>query len=146
MNMEIVWPVVLTGIVSLGIALFVKALQSKQQLEERIRRIELDVAVSQTQLTPLWAQVQAKLTEDLHHDDARFHEADRLIEKLTALTITGGERHRLKELMAERVADPATPNYEAKKAKALIAVMDLVLIETKESEDAEVAKRVWEKV
>lgn len=117
-----VWPILFAALVS-GLTAFCVGISN------RVRQLELDVAISATKMTPLWARVQAELTSDLHHEDPKFKEADSLIEQLGALTITSTGRRRLKELLAQRVVDPTVSDLESKKAKALIAVMDLVLIE-----------------
>ena len=118
-----VWPILFGAAVTGIVGFFVN-------MHNRLRQLELDVAIQGTKVSPLWAQVQARLTEDLHHDDPKYHAADKLIDKLVALTITLKERRELKNLLAERVVDPHVSEMESKKAKALIAVMDIVLIES----------------
>ena len=117
-----VWQILFGAGVTGTIAFFVS-------IHSRLRQLELDVNTQGTKISPIWAQVQAKLTDDLHHDDPKFKEPDALIDKLVNLTITTAERKRLKVLLGARVVDPDVTEMESKKAKALIAVMDLVLIE-----------------
>jgi hypothetical protein len=117
-----VWPILFAALVS-GLTAFCVGITN------RVRQLELSMRESDTKMSPLWARVQAELSSDLHHDDPKYKEADCLIEELAALTITPKGRRRLKELLAQRVVDPDVPELERKKAKALIAVMDLVLME-----------------
>jgi len=117
-----VWQILFGTFVTGGIAFFVS-------INKRLNQLEKDSDVAKFQLIPLWAHVQKVLSADVHHDDPKFKEPDDLIDKLQNLTITFPERTRLKELLSERVVDPAVTELESKKAKALIAIMDVVLIE-----------------
>ena len=94
-----------------------------------------EIVKLQTQMAPLWARVQAKISADLHHDDPRLHETDTLIDRLQALTITEHERSRLKVLLKERSVDMHTDisPAERQKARVLIEVMDFVVTESLES-------------
>lgn len=90
-----------------------------------------DIAILKTQVSPLWAKVQAQIAADLHQPHPRYAEMDKLLEKLEALTISDEERGRLKELLLERSKDahPDISEEQREKAKLMIVVMDMVLIE-----------------
>ena len=94
-----------------------------------------DIRVLQTQVSPLWAQVQARISADLHHPNPKYHEMDRLLEKLEALTITPAERVRLQTLLVERSADmhPDITESQRQAAKVMIPLMNLVVIEAGEN-------------
>jgi hypothetical protein len=106
------------------------------RLNKKMSDNAIAIATLQAQVQPLWMQVQARIASDLHHDDPIFHETDGLIEKLQALTITPQERDRLKVLLTERSHDMHIDisREERQKARVLIEVMDLVVIEAKESQ------------
>jgi hypothetical protein len=93
----------------------------------------IDIATLKTQVSPLWARVQARISEDLHHPHPRYYEMDKLLESLEALTITTDERIRLKELLLERSVDmhEDITEEQRKKAQLMIQVMELVLLESK---------------
>jgi hypothetical protein len=105
------------------------------RLNSKVSEQEKEIAILKTQMSPLWLQVQARITAELHHPQERYLEMDDLLEKLDALTITGVERSRLKDLLLERSIDMSEEinNDQRAKAKLLICVMDLVLDEAKES-------------
>jgi hypothetical protein len=100
-------------------------------LSSKIEELQKQMERVTTQVSPLWARVQAKISEDLHHPDAKYHEMDALLEKLEALTITNGDRSRLKELLVERSKDMDgdITNDQRLKATLMITVMDMVLVE-----------------
>ena len=102
-----------------------------RDLQARIGAIELQLARISTQISPMWAKVQAQIAEDLHHPHARYVEMDKLLEKLEAMTITADERSRLKELLMERSMDfhEDISEDQRKKALLMILVMDAVLTE-----------------
>ena len=63
--------------------------------------------------------IEKSLMGLLHHDDPKYKEADHLIEKLVALTITMDERKQLKALLAGRAAQsPAGVKFSAVGAAA----------------------------
>jgi hypothetical protein len=103
------------------------------KLNDRLREQDRKIAVLETQLSPLWARVQAQISSDLHHPHERYLEMDTLLEKLEALKITDPERRRLKELLEERSRDmhEDITEEQRKKAQLMIQVMDLVVIEAK---------------
>src|ERR1700733_4419175 len=96
---------------------------------ESITRLE-------TQVKPLWARVQRQISKDLHHPDAKFHEMDTLLERLEDLTILPEERVRLKTLLIDRSVDmhPDVSDEQRKKAKLMIGVMELVVLEAAKPE------------
>jgi hypothetical protein len=96
-----------------------------------------DIGVLQTQVSPLWARVQAQISSDLHHPRIRYAEMDGLLEKLEALTITQRERDRLKVLLNERATDmhEDITDDQRKKAKLMIDIMEFALNEAKETDE-----------
>jgi hypothetical protein len=107
-------------------------------LTRSIHLLELKLVEMSVQIAPFWASVQAKISADLHHPDPRYHEMDRLLEKLDELTITDAERVRLKELLLKRSTDMHDDMSEPQRqaASAMIGVMDLVLHEAQAIADA----------
>jgi hypothetical protein len=112
----------LSGFTSLLVMLYLN-------ISGRLRLMEIGLATVNTQVSPLWAQVQSKVAQELHHDDPRYAEMDGLLERLIALKITTAERARLKQLLVQRVVDPTVGAEEQKSAKLMIAVMEKVLVE-----------------
>ena len=102
------------------------------EIDEHLTKIDQALQVLQTQVSPLWARVQAQISADLHHPHPRYLEMDTLLERLEALTITAGERDRLKTLLVERSQDmhEDITDDQRKKAHLMIQVMDLVVTET----------------
>jgi hypothetical protein len=115
---QIIFGAAITGIIGL-LVWIVTTIQAMQ------RRMD----ISETKSAPLWTQVQEQLSRAVHHDDPAFKETDDLVDQLQMLTITLAGRTRLKELLAHRMEDLTVDEMERKKAKALIAVMDIVVIE-----------------
>jgi hypothetical protein len=117
--------IALAGLLALGV--FIVQSLSKQAAA---------IAKLETQMSPLWSRVQARISSDLHHPHPRYFEMDRLLEKLEALTITMEERQRLKVLLLERSTDTHVDITDAqrKSAKAMIPIMDMVLLEAKGGE------------
>ncbi|MGC2234271.1 MAG: hypothetical protein WBA09_22410 [Candidatus Acidiferrum sp.] len=105
------------------------------RLNTRMGEQDKEIEILKTKISPLWMQVQARISSDLHHPSPRYLEMDALLEKLEALTITDEERTRLKVLLEERSTDMhAEINDEQRaKAKLMIGVMDLVLDEARET-------------
>jgi hypothetical protein len=103
---------------------------NKRQDEANDRLTKLE-----TQIMPLWARVQAQISADLHRPHPRYFEMDKLLEKLEALTITDPERGRLKHLLLERSVDKSEGISQAQREKArlMVLVMDIVLLEASES-------------
>jgi hypothetical protein len=104
------------------------------RLNGKLSEQEKEIAILKTQISPLWSQVQARISANLHHPHARYLEMDTLLEKLEALTISSEERLRLKVLLQERSVDMhyEISNEQRAEAKLMIGVMDLVLDEAKE--------------
>jgi len=123
-------PQLLNGIV---VVAFVALMGSIAALYRRIRSLEITVAETKVQVSPLWAQVQNKIAQELHHDDPRYAEMDRLLEDLIALRISSENRVQLKKLLQERAADPSVTPEEQKSAKLMIAVMEKVITESRNS-------------
>jgi hypothetical protein len=121
-------------IASFGIVL-AAALTYFVRINAKMNDQAVEIATLKTQVSPLWAQVQARIAADLHHPHPRYFEMDGLLEKLEALTITPDERARLKALLNERAHDmhPEINADQRKKAAFMIQVMDLVLVEAKET-------------
>lgn len=108
-----------------------KASTDKDALADRLGKIEAQLGILGTQVSPLWAAVQSKIVKDLTHPSVQFHEMDELLRRLDALTITDLERARLDYLLKERrvSTDPEVTAIERKKANVMIDIMDLVLDE-----------------
>jgi hypothetical protein len=111
-----------------GFAIFFRALNSQ------MTDLRLEVRELRTQVSPLWAKVQAQIASDLHHPHPRYLEMDGLLEKLESLNITNKERARLKILLLERSSDmhEDISNDQREKALLMIKVMDMVLVEAAE--------------
>ena len=109
------------------------------RLNSKVNAQDVEIATLKTQVSPLWAQVQARIAADLHHPHPRYFEMDGLLEKLEALTITSEERGRLKTLLTERSQDthPDITEDQRKKAAFMVQVMDLVVVEAKEIKEEE---------
>ena len=95
-----------------------------------VNALKVDIARAQVQLVPLSAMIQDALLKLLHHDDPAYRESDALID--VALhkpdKMTADEDARLRQLMKQRaVADVS--ELERKRAVALLAFMDIVVIE-----------------
>lgn len=116
--------VILTAIVAFGVA-----------THRRIRQLELEKVRMDTQLSPLWANVQSRIADELHHPNPRYAEMDTLLEQLEALTITVDGRTRLKKLLEERSKDMHQDITEGQRTSAslMILVMDKVVVESKEN-------------
>lgn len=99
--------------------------------------VSIKVAMSKldTQVSPLWAKVQAQISADLHHPHPQYKEMDDLLEKLEAITITSEERARLEVLLVQRSHDmsPMISNSQRESAVIMIQVMKKVLREAEES-------------
>jgi hypothetical protein len=103
-------------------------------VNSQLRQITIKLTELGTQVSPLWASVQARIARDLHHPHPRYLEMDGLLEKLEALSITPHERERLKILLLERSTDthPDITDAQREKAKLMIQVMNIVVLETDE--------------
>jgi hypothetical protein len=123
-------------IAGIGLLLFGGILAYFIRLNNQMALIREELATLRTQVSPLWAKVQAQIAADLHHPHPRYAEMDTLLEKLEALTITDPERVRLKQLLLERSIDTHEDINQAQKDKAIlmIHVMDMVLAESKSNE------------
>ena len=113
------------SIVLTAVLAFVVRLGTKMALMEKsIIRLE-------TQVSPLWANVQTQIARDLHHPHPRYFEMDKLLEHLEALTLTGVERARLKVLLQERSIDMHEDITDSQRSKAelMLKVMDIVVME-----------------
>ncbi|HEV3345422.1 MAG TPA: hypothetical protein VG125_33900 [Pirellulales bacterium] len=98
----------------------------RKHFEERIRQLELDAARSQS---PLMKQVQDLLSAGLHHPDPKHSRQDYLLEKLDKTELTSQEIPELFALLDAQIADPDTATDERQAAKALRAIMPLVVKE-----------------
>jgi hypothetical protein len=100
------------------------------------RQADMQIALTklETQVSPMWATVQARMSADLHHPDQRYYEMDRLLEELDMLTITAAGRTRLKKLLVARSIDMHKDITESqrKSALAMIPLMDLVVMEAED--------------
>jgi hypothetical protein len=106
------------------------------RMNARIIQQGAEIKVLQVQVSPFWAQVQARMSVDLHHPNPQYHEMDELLEKLESLTITIKERERLKTLLIDRSLDmnKEITQDQRMKAKLMIQVMDFVVTEAREKE------------
>jgi|SRR5579864_637346 len=123
------WTWVIAPAIAVLSAIFAAIWLLYDRMNDRLRALELDMAVSKTQLTPLWATVQKVIVDELHH--VGHPEMDRLLEKLQNLSITPEERIELKAMLEARALDygPEITESERKSAILLIGIMDKVLIE-----------------
>jgi hypothetical protein len=98
--------------------------------DELIKRVvEWDArwATLSSDVSPLFATLQKKLSADLTHPEEKFHAADELMRKLEALTITEPERQQLTLVLQQRAVDETVSAIERSKAKIMLELMDLVL-------------------
>jgi hypothetical protein len=118
-------------------ALYLQAHKSKNDAAAELAkwRAEIDkkVGILDTKVSPLWSQVQLRLSNDLHQPHPRYAEMDTLLERLDSLVITPPERDRLKELLKERAADhhPDITDGQRSSALLMLGVMDKVLEESR---------------
>jgi len=128
-----------------GFTLFLRwstARATKQKdFVERLTSVESELANVQTKLDPLWKVVQSSIAKDLTHPSPQFKRADELLRKLLALTITDQERIELRKVLTERSfsKDAEVKDTERLKAKVMLDVMDLVLIEAASGKPLEYA-------
>jgi hypothetical protein len=94
--------------------------------DEKIRQLELDMARQQS---PLMKQVQDLLSAGLHHPDPSHSRQDLLLEKLDKATLTSSELPELVTMLDAQIVNPKTPSNEIEAAKALKAIMPLVVKE-----------------
>lgn len=96
------------------------------QQNARIRDLELDMARQQS---PLMKQVQDLLSAGLHHPEPSHMRQDLLLEKLDKTTLTPKELPELVAFLDAQIVNPKTPTNEIEAAKALKAIMPLVVKE-----------------
>lgn len=106
--------------------------------DERIRQLELDMARQQS---PLMKQVQDLLSAGLHHPDPTHVRQDMLLEKLDKTTLTATELPELMDILDVQIRNPKTPSNEIEAAKALKAIMPLVVKEQAAVDIVEQEKR-----
>jgi hypothetical protein len=118
-------------IVAAFAAMLGAGLKSISAVHSRLQAIEITLSKLDTQVSPMWARVQAQISSDLHHPHERYIEMDGLLEVLDTATITSEERARLKIMLQERSVDMHSDITDAEraKAKAMPEIMDMVLIE-----------------
>lgn len=125
------------AVVSLGWAIYLKGHSNRvhvtdthdrkiEEQNERIRQLELDMARQQS---PLMKQVQDLLSAGLHHPDPSHSRQDALLEKLDKTTLTASELPELVSMLEAQIVNPKTPSNEIEAAKALKAIMPLVVKE-----------------
>ena len=124
--MSYLWAEIIVAVVSICLG---GLLSYAVWLNLQLGKLNVQMATVQTQVSPLWARVQAQVAADLHHPDPRYQEMDTLLEELENLTISEEGRVRLKALLLERSGDPLTDETQKLSAQVLIPAMDLVVIE-----------------
>jgi hypothetical protein len=140
----------LVAVFSMGWAIYLKGHSNRvhvtdkheQKIDEqnqRIRQLELDMA---RQTSPLMKQVQDLLSAGLHHPDPSHSRQDALLEKLDKTTLTPVELPELVALLDVQIANPKTPTNEIEAAKALKALMPLVVHEAAAIEKVEAAQQI----
>jgi len=95
-------------------------------MREKIRQLELAQARMES---PLMKQVQDLLSAGLHHPDPLLKRQDALLERLDRTILTPAEAPELVALLDAQIASPATTPAEAEAARALKAIMPLVVRE-----------------
>lgn len=97
-------------------------------LTGEIAHLREQLASLETQVSPLWAAVQAKIIRDLTHPSPQFQEMDELMRRLAALKITEAERVRLSSLLEERIIsnDPEVSDDEKESARLMKVIMEKV--------------------
>lgn len=96
-------------------------------MREKIRQLELAQARTES---PLMKQVQDLLTAGLHHPDPAHSRQDYLLERLDQMMLTEIELPELNAMLDQRIGDHTTPTTEIEVAKALKAIMPLVVKES----------------
>jgi hypothetical protein len=99
------------------------------ELLKRVTDWDVRWATLSTDVSPLWATLQKKLSADLTHPEAKFHAADELFRKLEALTISATEREQLELVLRQRMVDADVSKEEQSSARIMLEVMDKVLEE-----------------
>jgi hypothetical protein len=99
------------------------------RLQATVRDMATSIAKLEIQMSPMWQRLQSQFSSDLHHPEPRYAEMDALLEKLEALTITNGERLRLRYLLLQRSTDTDVTEEQRTKAAMMIQIMKMVLIE-----------------
>jgi hypothetical protein len=85
-------------------ALFLARRKSAQEKDERVRALELQIAILTQQVSPLWTAAQAILIKQMTHYHAP--EMDELMRKVgPPFTLSADEEHRLYVLLEERTRD-----------------------------------------
>lgn len=153
-EMDQFWPIVNSAaIFALGLLVTFAlrrantAVADKKALIEWQSRVDQQMAVLLTQVSPLWAAVQSKIAKDLTHPSAQFQEMDELLRQLEALTITDDGRTRLHDLLRERstTQDPEVNDEERASAKLMIGIMEKVVAEAADPTPVEDLKVVGAK-
>lgn len=124
--------IVLSGI---GATILAAILAYCTRINAKLDKQGEEIIALKTQISPLWARVQAQIAADLHQPHPRYIEMDTLLERLEHLTITDAERARLKVLLVERSQDMHADISAGQRQNALlmIQIMDKVLIEAAEA-------------
>ena len=104
-----------------------------------MRKEIIDLRLSQArQESPLIKQVQDLLSNALHHPDPSHQRQDLLLERLDQTILTSKEALELIDLLDDQIKNPETSKVEIEEAKALKAIMPLVIrgaAVTKNNED-----------
>lgn len=108
-----------------------------REMQAKIRDLELKEAANSS---PLMKQVQDLLSAGLHHPDPEHSRSDALLEKLDNTTLTTAEIPELTALLDDRIRNPRTPAPEAEAARALKAIMPLVVKEAAAVEEVKAGR------
>jgi hypothetical protein len=114
---------------------------AKEQ-SELIAALTTKLEIVNTQMSPLWARVQAQIVADLHHPNPRFKEMDDLLEGLGRDELSVVEYERLEVMLGERAVDmhpDITKEQRAAAAYMVTSVMPNVIKEKAEAKAAETA-------
>jgi hypothetical protein len=123
-----VWQIVIGVLLTAGVAFHGWVATSIIQLREDVKGAKTELS-----MIPLSAMIQSQLLNSLHHDHPKYAEADALIDKFKMVTITTEELQKLKLLLGQRALDADISELERKQSVALLAIMDVVVIENESS-------------
>jgi len=95
---------VVAAMLAVAGAVYLSRRKQAQDKDERVRTLELQIALLTQQVSPLWTAAQAILIKQMTHYHAP--ELDALLRKIgPPVTLTAQEEHRLYVLLEERTKD-----------------------------------------
>jgi hypothetical protein len=99
--------------------------EENEKKQKTLDQLQQEVAALKTQMSPLWATIQAKLADALHHPHPESRELDGYLEKLEKLILKPDELPRLRQLLQEIIESPKPDIDEKAKAQMLLLAIPL---------------------